>query len=336
MNSPLVSIIIVNWNGAEILSECLISLKKQTYKNFEVLVVDNNSSDDSTKILATFNWLNVIKSRKNLGFAGGNNLGFTKAKGKYILLLNSDALMQKDSLEKLVETLEEKLDVAAVQPKFLYEDNTINSIGAYLTYTGFLYYPGYGKKSTITKYEKSRYIFSGYGAGLLIRREVINKIGLFDDDYFMYFEETDLCMRIWLSGWKVLFNADTVIHHKGGVSSKKYGLEKIYFHSYKNRICTYIKNLEVKTFWRIVPMHILLCEATAIAYLFTGRLSYFLAIQKALVWNIINLSSSLHKRSVIQRLHRKVYDKEYFPLVLQSPRHNYYLYLFKGLQYYKD
>lgn len=336
MKTPLVSIIIVNWNGAELLSECLLSLQKQDYENYETIIVDNNSSDNSLKVLKKLKSITIIESKKNLGFAGGNNLGFTKAKGEYIFLLNSDAKLEKNTLDKLVKSLQQDELFAAVQPKFLYENKTINSIGAYFTNTGFLYYPGYGKKNTIPKYDKSQNIFSGYGAGLLIRSEVINKIGLFDDDFFMYFEETDLCMRIWLSGWKIFYNADATIHHKGGVSSKKYGLEKIYFHSYKNRICTYIKNLGVISLWRIVPIHILLCEATAFAYLVTGRFRYFLAIQKALAWNITHISSTLRKRAIIQKSYRKVDDKKYFLLVLQSPRPIYYLYLFKGLQYYKD
>jgi GT2 family glycosyltransferase len=336
MKEPLVSILIVNWNGSEILPECLGSLKKQLYRNIEVIVVDNASSDNSLDILKQFAWVRVIKSKKNLGFAGGNNLGFTYTKGKYIFLFNSDATAPIDLLQKLVSSLEKDSSVAAVQPKFLYEDNTINSLGAYLTNTGFLYYPGYGKKDTRAMYKKSSFIFSGYGAGLLIHRDVIEKIGLFDDDYFMYFEESDFSMRIWLSGWKILYNAETTIIHKGGVSSKKYGLEKIYFHSYKNRICTYIKNFELPSLITIVPLHVLLCYFISLLYLFTGKFAFFWAVQKAILWNISSLPKTLHKRSIIQKDFRKISDKKYFRLVLRSPRPIYYLYLFRGLQYYID
>lgn len=336
MNNPLVSIIIVNWNGAEILPECLASLKKQVYKNIEVLVVDNDSADDSVRILKKYPWVKVIESKKNLGFAGGNNLGFTKARGKYVLLLNSDATMQKDTLAKLVTSLEEDESLAAVQPKFLYEDRTINSLGAYLTNTGFLYYPGYGKKDDRASYKKNGYVFSGYGAGLLIRSDVIKKIGLFDEDYFMYFEESDFSMRAWLSGWKILYNAETMILHKGGFSSKKYGMQRIYFHSYKNRICTYIKNFGAVSLLKILPLHMFLCEIISFVYLFTGQFAYFLAVQKAIFWNISNLPNTLRKRSIVQRKFREIGDTEYFALVLRSPRLSYYLYLFKGLQYYKD
>jgi GT2 family glycosyltransferase len=232
--------------------------------------------------------------------------------------------------------LETDPTLAAVQPKFLYEDNTINSLGAYLTKTGFLYYPGYGKKDNRAFYKRSTLIFSGYGACLLIRRDVIEKIGLFDDDYFMYFEESDFSMRVWLSGWKILYNAETTISHKGGFSSKKYGLDKIYFHSYKNRICTYIKNFSTFSLLTIVPLHVFLCHVISILYLFTNRFNYFLAVQKAIFWNVSSLPKTLKKRAIIQKKYRKITDDEYFRLVLRSPRPIYYLYLFKGLQYYKD
>lgn len=342
MNTPLVSIIIVNWNGAEILPECLTSLRKQTYKNREIIIIDNNSADESVNIIKQFHEVTLIESKKNLGFAGGNNAAFKHAKGKYILLLNTDTTSTKDFLKKLVDAMEKNPTLGAVQPKFLYdnddfpEKNIINSIGCYLTSTGFLYYPGYGKKDTLAIYNKKRDIFSAYGACMLIRKEVIDKIGLFDGDYFMYFEETDFCMRVWLSGWQIAYIPDVLIYHKGGVSSKKFGMERIYFHSFKNRICTYIKNLEFKNILLMMPLHLFVCEVTSFLYLFTGRPKYFYAIQKAFFWNIANSKKTLKKRKTVQNKFRKVSDKKYFSLVYKNPRLSYYLYLFKGLQYYKD
>src|SRR5258706_535616 len=130
------------------------------------------------------------------------------------------------------------------------ENQTINSLGGYLTATGFLYYPGYGKKDTVPEYKKENKIFTGFGACMLIRKEVIDTIGLFDNDYFFYFEETDFCMRVWLAGWEVRYTPTTYIYHIGAVSTKKAGMEKIFFHSFKNRICSYIKNLDHRSLIR--------------------------------------------------------------------------------------
>src|SRR5207302_1778439 len=132
---------------------------------------------------------------------------------------------------------------------------------------------------------KKSEVFSAYGACMLIRKEVIDKIGLFDDDYFLYFEETDFCMRVWLSGWRIEYIPGIIIYHEGGVSTRKQGMERIYFHSFKNRICTYAKNLEVRTLIWMMPVHVIVCEITSFLYLFTGRPKYFTAIQKAFFWN---------------------------------------------------
>lgn len=333
MKQPLVSVIIVNWNGAAILPECLTTLFQQQYKQIEVIVVDNNSSDNSVKIIKKFKEVILIKSSQNLGFAGGNNLALPKAKGKYVLLLNTDTRVPKDFLKKLVDVLEQKPEVGVVQPKIMYEDETINSLGGYLTSSGFLYYPGYGKKTTIVEYSKQQKVFTAFGACMLIRKKVIDEIGLFDNDYFMYFEETDFCMRVWLAGYEVRCIPNIFIHHKGAVSSKKFGMERIYFHSFKNRICTYIKNLDVKTLVSILPLHIIICEGISVLYLITGRKGYFFAIQKSLFWNIKHLSKTLQKRKKIIRNKKK---KNYLSITIRNPRLSYYLYLFKGLQYYKD
>jgi GT2 family glycosyltransferase len=334
MKSPLVSVIIVNWNGANVINDCLSLLIKQSYKPVEIIVVDNNSSDESRKIIKKYKRVTLIENKYNSGFAEGNNIGYKKAKGKYILLLNSDTIPANNFLEKLVNFLEKKPDVGIVQPKVFYENKTINSLGAYLTTTGFLYYPCYGKYNS-NNYNNPFTIFTAYGACMLIRREVIEKIGLFDKDYFMYFEETDFCMRAWLYGWKIMCIPNVSIVHKGGVSSKKFGLEKIYFHSFKNRICTYLKNLEFWSLLKIVPLHLLICEAISIIYILRGQVSYSLSVQKAIFWNIRYLSSTVKKRADISNFRGK-HDKEYFSTVLKNPRLSYYLYLFKGLQYYKD
>src|SRR5258708_22997252 len=139
MNKPLVSILIVNWNGAELLPKCLNSLRKQSYNNIEIIVNDNNSSDNSIEVLKKFKEVRLIKSKENFGFAGGNNVAIKPAKGKYVLLLNTDTVVTKDFLGKLVASMEADSSLGVVQPKFLYdnddfsEKNIINSIGAYLT-----------------------------------------------------------------------------------------------------------------------------------------------------------------------------------------------------------
>ena len=335
-SKPLISVIIVNWNGESLIDDCLTTLLSQNYTSIEVLFVDNNSSDNSEKVVKKYKKVKFIQTGANLGFAGGNNYGLKYAKGTYVLLLNTDTKVSNDFLAKMVEKIESDNELGIVQPKLLYENDRINSIGAYLTNTGFLYYPGYDKNGKLKKYNNEEYVFSAYGACMLIRKSVIEEIGLFDDDYFMYFEETDFCMRAWLAGWKILYIPNASIHHKGAASSKKFGLERMIYHSFKNRICTYIKNFEFLSLVFILSIHIIACEVASLMYLITGRFGYASAVQKALWWNIISFKSTLKKRKTVQKSYRKISDKEYFKHVFRYPRMSYYLYLFKGLRYYKD
>lgn len=338
----LVSIIIVNWNARENLQECLSALFKISYKNYEVILVDNGSKDDSVKFVkSNYPDIKIVESGKNLGFAGGNNLGFKQARGKYVLFLNNDTIVTKDFLEKLVDFMEKRKDVGIVQPKILFHrpDTTlhhkINSIGSFLLSSGFLYHLDYGKKNKEIK--DSYEIFSAYGACFLARNALLQKIGLFDDRYFAYFEETDLSHRVWLSGLKVMILPETLIYHKGAKTAQKLPSAFIQYHSFKNRIYTYLKNLEMLNLIKIFIPHLLICEASSLLYLVFGKPGYAFAIQKAILWNIFNLKTLLKERRRVQRVLRKVKDKDFIPKLTKKVDIKYYYYLSSGnLENYRE
>lgn len=340
--NPLVSIIIVNWNAKENLQECLSALFKISYKNYEVILVDNGSKDDSVKFVkSNYPDIKIIEAGKNLGFAGGNNLGLEKAQGEYILFLNNDTIVTKNFLEKLVNFMEKRKDVGIVQPKILFHrpdtslHHKINSIGSFLLPSGFLYHLDYGKKDKLR--EDPYEIFSAYGACFLARKSLLQKIGLFDDRYFAYFEETDLCHRVWLSGLKVMILPGTLIYHKGAKTAQKLPSAFIQYHSFKNRIYTYLKNLEKLNLIRIFIPHLIICEASSLLYLAFGKPSYTFAIQKAILWNIFNLNNLLKERGRVQKVLRKVKDKDFVPKLTKAVDLKYYYYLSNGsLENYKQ
>lgn len=342
-SSKKVSIILVNWNGRDIINASLSSLQKISYPNLEIIVVDNNSKDNSVSLIKK-NYPNVkiIKNKKNLGFAGGNNSALQYITGDYILLFNTDAIATRHFLQPLIQVLDEDEKAGIVQPLVLYqgndqyEDKTINSAGSLFLNTGFLYYPGYGQDSQNIKFAKKRKIFSAYGACMLIKKGVIDQVGLFDEDFFMYFEETDFCIRALLANWDIYYQPKSVIYHRGGLSSKNYGISRIYFHSFKNRIVSYLKNFNYSTLFFIMPIHLVMCEVTAFLYLLTGKPQYFVAIQKAIFWNITQIGKTYKKRKDIQSTVRKIDDNKFLKNLQAHPRLAYYLYLFKGLQYYKE
>jgi len=340
--NPLVSIIIVNWNGLSQMKECLESLSKINYKNYEVIISDNGSNDGSleylNKIKNRFPKLVVVENGENLGYAEGNNVGYEKAKGELILLLNNDTIITSGFLKPLVDTLLSNKNIGGVQPKILSypKKEIIDSVGSYFISSGFLYHEGHNRKDK-GKYDTNTEIFTMKGACMLFRREVIEKVGgIFDPDYFAYFEETDLCQRIWIAGYKVVYTSKSKIYHKGGETAKKLNSAFVLYNSYKNRYYTYLKNFEFSTLLKVFPMHLIYCEISMIAYLLTLNFPSAIATQKALLWNLQNIKKIREGRGAIKKM-RRIPDSSYLPKVTRSVRPSYYYHLFvTALAGYED
>lgn len=339
MQKPLVSVIIVNWNGRKFLDDCLGSLSCIWYKNVEILFVDNVSSDDSVAFVRkNFPKIKIIQNKTNLGLSGGHDVAFEKAKGEAILLLNTDTIVEKNFLTVLVDVLFSDEQYGAVQAKILLlSKNVIDSIGSFFLPNGNLYHFGREKDPNLTIYNQPMEIFSTKGACMLIKTHVLRKTGLFDKDFFVYFEDTDLCMRIWLSGYKILYTPKAFIYHKGGGASKQMISAYIEFHSYKNRICTYIKNLSIGYLCKVLPVMLFLYEVAAILYILMGRLAVALAIQKAILWNVLHIKDTLAKRKYVQTCIRTVQDNDFLPKLTKPVRVSYYYYqIFGGMEKYTD
>lgn len=341
-----VSIVIVNWNGRSHLVKCFPSLAKVNYPNFEIIIVDNASKDDSINLINEFRVIMARKNvkvltvvnKKNLGFAGGNNVALPYVTGKYILLLNNDTVVTKDFIKELVVAIQKDPKIYCVQSKILSMDypDKLDSVGAYLTNSGFLYHYGYFQKNKLS-YDATRELYTAKGACMMVRKEVVDRIGLFDSDFFAYFEESDFCHRIWLSGGKVMYAPKSIIYHKVGGTSNSMNNAFIQFHSFKNRINSYLKNLGTLQMLEIVPVHILLCEVAAIGFIPKGRFDLFVAINKAIFWNIQHLKKTLKKRKRVQYKLRKVSDFQFLSKIKRNPGLRYYYYLFaKSLVGYKE
>lgn len=348
--NPLVSVIIVNWNAKANLEECLNSLFKITYSPFEVIVVDNASSDGSVNLLEKkFSNVKIVKTDNNFGFAEGNNLGYKKSRGKYLLFLNNDCIVTNNFLTELVTYLEKNPTAGIVQPTIIFYrpkthrytlthlHNTINSVGSFLLKSGFLYHQDYGKIFIRQKYSKPYEVFSVYGACFLAKRQVIEEVGLFDPDYFAYFEETDLCHRVWLAGYSVVVYPSVYILHKGAQTAQELPVSFIQFHSFKNRLCSYLKNLDSYYLFKMFVPHLLLCEITSLLFVFVGKPGYALAIQKAIFWNIKNYKKILSERRKVQKNIRRVNDISFIPKLTRTVGIKYYYFLSRAeLEKYKN
>ncbi len=311
MRNPKVSIIIVNWNGGKVFEDCLRSVKGLKYPNFELIIFDNGSTDGTQKYA-------TLRSKENLGFVGGNNKGVKIATGKYILLLNNDTKVPAYLLNVLINKMENDKNIGILQPKIYLMDKPgyLDNAGSFLNTLGFGNHWGFMEKDR-KEFDKEREIFSAKGACLMTRKEIVDKIGLFDEDYFAYFEESDFCWRVWMSGWRVLYYPKTFIYHKLGFTSNKLSMLNLSFHSLKNRIQSFIKNFEFSNLFFYLSIHLLVLTCLMLVYLLELRLEKALMVIKAFQWNIKNLRKTLEKRKLVQKLRVKK-DKEVLPIIMQS------------------
>jgi GT2 family glycosyltransferase len=231
-----VSIVIVNWRTPELLRGCLKALSNDEKEDsFEIFVVDNASGDESLSILSNeFSYVSVIANEDNLGFSKGCNQVIPQAKGEYILLLNPDTVVVDNAVSKLAAFLDNNPQCGAVGPKILNEDGTLqlacrrafpSPAAAFfrLTYLSKLFpqHPLLAKYNmTYIDPEKAASVDALSGSCMMVRKTVIDKIGLLDEDIFMFGEDIDWCWRIKQAGWQVFYNSQAVIYHSHGAASR--------------------------------------------------------------------------------------------------------------------
>jgi hypothetical protein len=299
----LVSVIFVNYNGKEDdIETCLSSLYKQTFKDFEVIFVDNDSQDDSIEyVKKNFPKVRIIESKKNLGFAAGNNLGVRHARGKYVFILNLDTQIEKNCLKELVECAKRNRN-SGLCPKILFFDkrDKINTTGIAFSYLGFGWCDNL-EKNDKDFLEEKELIFPS-GAAFLIDKETFNEVGGFDKNYFIYYEDADLGWRLRLKGYKVVLAPKARVYHKYFFGRHP---RKFYF-AERNRIITILKNYEIKTLLLILPPFIL----TELGILFYSLMTdLFLSKLKGYWWILRNIDKIFENRREIQET-RKVKDKD--------------------------
>lgn len=304
---PIVSIIIVTYNSEKYLEKCLYSVINQHYKSIEVIVYDNASTDETKNILQHYKNKKIftLYSKENLGFAAGNNRAASKAKGKYVFLLNPDATMTADALFPLVDEMEKQSNVAACQPKvLLYDGKSINLTGKIPHYLGFDWIKDYKMKLTPKKSE----IFSISGSAVLLRNSVMKEVGLFDDYYFMYYEDSDLSWRLRMLGYEMKYIPESVVRHDytflphagaEKLSQKMYYLER-------NRIINLIKNYERHTLLLLLPI-LIFTEFGMMVFAITQ--GWFIAKMRSYI-SLIRLTHKIFEsRKRIQQM-RRIHDKD--------------------------
>lgn len=235
------TIIITSWNVCHELVECLHSIDRNPPSfDYQVIVVDNNSSDDTAEVVKQdFPEVELIINDKNLGFAAANNVGLQKSKGEYILFLNPDTILKPDCLDILIDFMDKNGDVGVCGAKLLNLDGTpqksirgIPTFGSALhRHTAYKYlyiFKGMYKKWAMKEhnYDKQMDVDQVMGAALMTRKSIIEQVGPMDEQFFMYYEEVDLCLRIKRAGWRIVYVPKSKITHIGGCSSGHIPVEK--------------------------------------------------------------------------------------------------------------
>jgi GT2 family glycosyltransferase len=316
--APRVAVIVPNFNGADIIEQCLESLFKQTFNNYQVIVVENGSSDGSIAVLRKLKEsysekLQILENKQNLGFAGGVNTGIRYALRRgftHVALFNNDAIADKHWLERL--SLKVTSGVGTVTGLIVHADGeTIDSAGDFYSMWGMAF-PSYRDKPTSSA-PSDRYVFSGCGGASLYSCQMLREIGLFDERFFAYLEDVDLGFRAQLAGWKAYYTRGAVaFHEQGSTSSKIPGF--VVRQSFKNLPMLYIKNVPRGLLWRVGwRFTVLYILSFGNAVLRGNGLS---ALKGAVLGGWYFWTSALHQRRVIQR--RKVVDTAYLEKIIWS------------------
>ena len=303
--SSKVAVVILNWNGRKHLEQFLPSVTAATYSNYEVIVADNGSTDDSLSFLQLhYPGIRTILFKENYGFAKGYNEALKQVKADYYVLLNSDVEVQPGWLEPMVELLEKDRSIAACQPKILSWHNKklfeyAGAAGGWLDEYGYPF--AKGRVFDICEedrgqYDQSEPIFWASGASLFIRPAVYHAVKGFDEYFFAHQEEIDLCWRIQLAGHKIYSCPSSVVYHVGGGTLPKGNSLKTYLNFRNNRIML-SKNLPLsKKIW-VMPARNLLDGISAWKGLLSGDGGYFIAILRAqlsfIKWWLFNKKKSV-------------------------------------------
>jgi GT2 family glycosyltransferase len=274
-SQPLVSVIILNYNGMSLIERCLGSVLNSNYHNFEVLFVDNASSDNSVDFtkrkFENDTRLKIIQCRENFGFAQGNNIGVGQAKGKYLVFLNTDTEVNPDWMRELVAIMENDLTLGAAQSKLLRMNapKIFDSAGDIMDYYGGAFSRGHGE-SDDGQYDVVSDIFSARGAAFIIKRDIFETLGMFDTKFVSFLEDVDLSWRIWLNGYRIVFVPKSIVFHLGGATLNKLPKSLVVrsaVHSRINQIVMMIKNYSFKNVVKYVPARIFI-NSTIVLSLF--------------------------------------------------------------------
>lgn len=267
-----ITVIIVNWNGGKLLSECLRSLDAQTVRANRILLVDNGSSDGSLDLVREFRNVTVLEMCENRGFAVANNRALVACDTEFVAFLNPDAFAAPDWLERLLSATCDRPDVASFGSRQMCHGTTgfLDGIGDVYHVSGLAWRDRHGERQQAGDLV-AREIFSPCAAAALYRRQALMDAGGFDEDFFCYLEDVDLGFRLRLAGHKAMYVPDAVVHHVGSAATGGQNSDFAVYHGFRNQVWTFVKNMPDALFWLLLPLHIVLNLASIAVFVMRGQ-----------------------------------------------------------------
>ena len=284
------AVVILNWNGQKFLTEFLPSVVKYSAgKDVKIIVADNGSTDNSVQFLKeNYPEIRLIIFDKNYGFTGGYNKALSQIEAKYFVLLNSDVEVTENWLKAPVELLDNKKDVAAVQPKILAHHNKTKfeyagAAGGFIDKYGYPFCRGriISEVETDTgQYDDEKEIFWATGAAMFVRADLYKQFGGLDENFFAHMEEIDFCWRLKNQNYKILYTPKSVVYHVGGGALPKESSFKVYL-NFRNNLFLLYKNLPKGKLFLTIFMRLILDGLSAFIYLATFKIKFFFSVLKA-------------------------------------------------------
>lgn len=338
MQDPFVSVIVPTYNGTQFIQPCLTSVFQSDYTNFEVVMVDDCSTDGSSEyarqLFGHLPNFRLFRNSTNLGAAGSRNVGAENARGDLLVFLDDDATVDLKWLGAFVQAMKLYPHVGAMQSKMLGADDRLVCAGERLIpYIGWVILRGF-EEAEDNSYNEIADICASSGA-LAVKRDVFTLVGGFDPGMaFNQFEDLDFSLRIWLSGHRVILVPHSIVWHDArlkGSNPKRHRL--IQYVSQRNCIRMLLKNYSLGNLFRYLPTSIMaMLFRSLYALIRKGDVYSLLGLLKAIFWNLAHLPSTVRERKRVQRSVRKVTDEYLFRKVgiSLSPFHIYKYYLSQG------
>jgi len=305
-----VSVVVINARETKYLEKCLSFLVKTDYPNFEIMVVDCQTPQIEKWVAERFENVKVVHYEYDIGPSASHNVGVAEANStsKYVAFLDNDTVVESKWLKELIKVVEEDERKGVAQVKILRMDDEER-----LDHTG-LALDALGTWSTTFNTREKTFsrvfeIFAASFASCIVRRDVFNEVGGFDEDYFIYDDDTDFCWRTRLLGYEIIFVPSARARHCGQIA-KGLSPRRLY-HSVKNRICTMLKNYEQRNLWQRICIFYILTLLSAFALILLLKPDQAFAVLKGLAYPILNLKTVWRKRLTVQ-IRRRVTDEGLF------------------------